>query len=334
MRRSSDEAVNVVLPALLRAAIAAVCLSCSGAATDEPPTAEPETGAASAWDPSVPVVGSFAINLVAPTSSTDGFTSLLGRVYDAPRPPDLAWEIADEALGCELRVPMVPFCDPGCDTSAVCTPEAVCVPYPKAQDLGMVTVSGLDASAIEMLAISATYQLPPAIELPHPPTEEGAAIRLQTGGGAYAPFAISSIGIAPLQLSGPAEIPLDGSAPLTLQWEPPSKAGASRIQVKVDISHHGGLKGVIECDVEDDGESVIEASLIAQLIGLGAAGFPSINVTRVATGGAKIDPGNVLLTVSSRVERALEIAGVVSCNDDDDCGADQSCATNRTCQGP
>ena len=108
-----------------------------------------------------------------------------------------------------------------------------------------------------------------------------------------APFQIEGKSIAPLELSGPEVIALDGAEPLTLKWQPPSDRRASRIQVKVDISHHGGLKGVIECDVEDDGEALIEASLIDQLIALGTAGFPTINVNRVATGGVKIDPGTV-----------------------------------------
>ncbi len=324
----SGETVNQALPAVLCTLIPALCLCCSEAGSAEPPS---NTPAPPASDSSA-VVGSFAVNLVAATSSTDGFTSVLGRVYDGAMPDQLAWDVAAAAQGCELRIPVVPFCDPSCDTSAVCTRDQGCVPYPQAQDLGTVTITGLDASGIAMTPIKETYQLPPEIALPHPPTEEGAAIRLQSGGGAYEPFTIDSTGIAPLTLLGPELVPLDGAEPLLLEWEPASDPGASRIQVKIDISHHGGLKGVIECDVDDDGEIAIEAPLIEQLIELGTAGFPTINVIRVATGSANIVPGRVLLTVSSRVERPLEVPGVVSCNDDDECSSGQTCATNRTCE--
>jgi hypothetical protein len=248
-------------------------------------------------------------------------------------PEQLAWDIAAAAQGCELRIPVAPFCDPSCGTSAVCTQEEGCVAYPKAQDLGAVTLIGLHENALELKPVSATYQLPPEIELPHPPTDEGAVIRLQSGGGAYDPFTIAAAGIAPLELLGPELIPLDGAAPLTLQWQPPADPGASRIHVKVDISHHGGLKGVIQCDVEDDGESELEASLIEQLIDLGTAGFPTINVTRIATGGTSLEPGSVLLTVISRVELPLEVPGVVSCNEDDECSSGQVCANSRICEG-
>ena len=309
-------------------AVPVLCLSCSEAGTGEPPSDPP------GFDASAPLVGSFAVALVAPTSSTDGFTSVLGRVYDAPMPEQLAWDIAAAAQGCELRIPVAPFCDPSCGTSAVCTQEEGCVPYPAGQDLGTVTMTGLQASAIEMKPISATYQLPPAIELPHPPTDEGAPIRLQSGGGAYDPFTMEAAGIAPLELSGPESIPLDGTEPLALQWQPAKDARASRIHVKIDISHHGGLKGVIACDVEDDGAAEIEAPLIQQLIELGTAGFPTLSVIRVANGGVNIDPGLVLLAVSSRVERPLEVPGVVSCNEHEECGTGLMCATNRTCEGP
>ena len=300
MWQSVDEAVTRTPRARLRAPVVALCLGALACSSKTPPGEAGAQGAPN-LDLSAPVVGAFAITLVAPTSSTDGFTSVLGRVYDAPMPGQLAWDVAADAQGCELLIPVVPFCEPSCGTSAVCTRDEGCVPYPKAQDLGTVTITGLSASALEMKPVAATYQLPPEIALPFPPTDEGAALRLQTDGGAYEPFTVASTGIAPLQLSGPEMIPVDGSAPLLLQWEPPSDARASRIQVKLDITHHGGLKGVIECDVEDDGELELEAPLLKQLIELGTAGFPSINVIRVATGNVNIDPGRVQLTVSSRV---------------------------------
>lgn len=311
----------------------AVVTSLLGLGCSAPSAEEPEAGDDSpALDLSAPVVGSFAISLVAPTSTTDGFTSFLGRVYEAPVPDRLAWDEAASAHGCQLRIPEAPFCDPACGSSDVCTRESGCVPFPKAQELGAVTLTGLSATAIEMMPVASTYQLPPEVSLPHPPTDEGAAIRLQSAGGAFDPFTIQAAGIAPLELTGPEALPLDGSATLSLSWQPPADPSASRIQVKVDISHHGGLKGVIECDVEDDGSLEIDAELVAQLIELGTAGWPTVSLSRVATGGVNIAPGLVYMTVSSRVERALEVPGVVSCNENDECGADEVCSAGRFCE--
>src|SRR5688500_15638027 len=100
MWRPSDENGKRVLSAILRAVVPVLCLGCSDAG--EPPSDEPI--ATPGLDPSAPAVGSFAVTLVAPTSSTDGFTSVLGRVYDAPRPDELGWEIAAAAQGCQLRI--------------------------------------------------------------------------------------------------------------------------------------------------------------------------------------------------------------------------------------
>jgi hypothetical protein len=311
--------------------MALVLLGCS--AKEDPATASQTTGSNNeVTDPSAPVVGNFAVTLVAATATRNGFTSVLGSVYDAPMPEQLAWEIADTANDCDLRVPSVPFCDPGCSSDSRCAPGDECVAYPTTQDVGTVRVSGLGADDFEMEATSGAYQPPPAISLPHPPTAEGAAIRVLTTGGAFDPFEIETTGIAPLELAGAETVPLDGSEPLALQWEPPEDEQAARIQIRLDISHHGGLKGEITCDVSDDGEHAVPAELIEQLIALGTAGFPSFTVTRVASGSVNIAPGRVLLKVLSGTERFFEIPGIVSCNGDDECAADETCAANRTCQ--
>ncbi|HEX2880929.1 MAG TPA: hypothetical protein VHO25_15460, partial [Polyangiaceae bacterium] len=316
-------------------------LSCMGAAAcsaskDEPVTSTTNsmtpTGNTIPEDPSAPVVGNFAVTLVAATASRNGFTSVLGSVYDAPMPEQLAWEVAAAADDCELRVPSVPFCDPGCSSDSRCAPGDECIAYPTTQDVGTVRITGLGTDDFEMTATSGAYQPPPAISLPHPPTDEGAAIRLLTTGGAFEPFEIETTGIAPLALGGPERVPLDGSEPLALQWEPPEDEQAARIQIRLDISHHGGLKGEITCDVSDDGEHEVPAELIEQLIALGTAGFPSFTVTRIASGSVNIPPGRVQLKVLSSTERFFEIPGIVSCNEDDDCGTDGTCAPNRTCQ--
>lgn len=307
-------------------------LGCA-ASKDEPATSQSTpSNNTNPQDLSAPVVGSFAVTLVAATATRDGFTSVLGSVYDAPIPQQLSWEIAATAEDCELRVPSVPFCDPGCGSSGVCAPGDECIPYPEAQDVGTVRVTGLDSEEFEMELTSGAYQPPPAISLPNPPADEGAAIALATTGGAFAPFEIETTGIAPLALAGPDRVPLDGSEALALQWEPPEDEQAARIQIRLDISHHGGLKGEIVCDVVDDGDHAVPAELIAQLIDLGTAGFPSFTVTRIASGSVNLEHGRVLLKVLSSTERFFEIPGIVSCNQNDECGDAGTCGVDRTCQ--
>ena len=320
--------------------IAGLCWSCSqadGGVADESGALMSNGqadggGAVQEPDPTLPVVGTFAVTLVAETASAGAFTSVLGRVYDAPMPDSLVWEVADMSNGCELRIPSVPFCDPACGTRAVCAQGDQCVPYPEAQEVGVISVTGLGDSEFEMEPIVGAYQPPADVDLPYPPSDEGTEIRLSTSGGAYAPFVVRSRGILPLEIQAPETIPLVSNESLSLQWTPPGDAALSRIHVRMDISHHGGLKGEIDCDVEDNGGGEIAASLFDQLVALGVAGFPTINLTRIANGTTAIEPGRVLLTVSSRVERALAIPGVTSCNTVDECGGGQMCASDRTCQ--
>ena len=96
-------------PKVLLALIAASCVACSEPDASDPPPHESNVAGAPAFASSTPVLGAFAVSLVAATSSTDGFRSVWGRVYDAPMPDRLAWNIAAGALGCELRVPVLPF---------------------------------------------------------------------------------------------------------------------------------------------------------------------------------------------------------------------------------
>jgi hypothetical protein len=302
------------------------------AGTDSGGTSNGGTSNGQPDDPNAPVVGTFAVTLVAATETREGFTSVLGAVRDAPMPEQLAWEVSATDQDCQLRVPSVPFCDPGCGSSAICAPGDECIAYPQSQDLGTITVSGLGDSEFSMELIAGAYQPPPAVRLPHPPSDEGATVRVTTSGGAYDPFSIDSTGIAPLELGGPELVPLDGREPLALQWQPPQDQDAARILIRLDISHHGGLKGEIVCDTADDGEHAVPAELIAQLIDLGTAGFPSFTVTRIASGSVNLEHGRVLLNVLSGTERFFSIPGIVSCNDNDECGDAGTCGVDRTCQ--
>jgi len=99
--------------------------------------------------------------------------------------------------------------------------------------------------------------------------------------------------------------------------------------VKLDVSHHGGSKGEIDCDVADTGELEVAASLVTELLGLGLAGFPTINLNRVAEGADAANP-NVTLVLSSDVTRAVD-TGVVSCLDDNACAKGETCQKNGIC---
>jgi hypothetical protein len=106
----------------------------------------------------------------------------------------------------------------------------------------------------------------------------------------------------------------------------------ARVQIKLDISHHGGSTGMITCDVADTGTLDIGASLVTQLINLGVAGYPRISLSRVSTGSAAIAPGVVTLQVISTVVRDVVIPGYTSCNTSADCPTGKTCLPSSLCQ--
>lgn len=279
------------------------------------------------------LVGTFLLTMT-PTSSVAAATStLVGKVSDGPTPSQLIWTVAAQDGDCKLVTPRAPFCATSCGGSAVCVADNVCQSYPTGQSVGTVHASGVKTAAgateFDMTPVVKTYQ--PTVDLAYPAVTAGASVTLQAQGSSFvAPFSLSAPGIAPLEVTGTTPHPTTGQ-PLALTWTAGSVA-AARIKVKLDISHHGGTKGVIECDTADDGSLTIGQALVTQLIQLGVAGFPTIVLTRATVGSTVISAGRVDLTISSPVERSVTLDNVISCTDSTECTAPATCQTDLTCR--
>jgi hypothetical protein len=284
-------------------------------------------------DATAHLFGTFSVSLVEPvaangdTPAVEGFTSILGKVFDGPTPEATIWELSAEKGDCRLLEPRVPFCDPACGT-AVCVEDGECQARPTSVALGTVTVSGVTTDAggteVSMDPIANTYQPGASVHLPFPAFDAGAPISIAAEGGELGPFSVEAKAIAPLELSSEALL-LTHDAPLVLNWTA-GDVPEARITVKLDISHHGGSKGKIECETSDTGQLELDAELVSSLLDLGVAGFPTVIVTRKSVGAN----GGVQLVVSSTLERAVEIEGLASCNEDADC-PDGVCRADLTC---
>jgi hypothetical protein len=307
------------------AALAILLLGCGGEAPS------PDAGLA----PSDAALGGFVISLVPAMAAagtapaTPAYTSVLGKVHDGATPSAVVWTVVEEDGGCQLLTPSVPFCSASCGGAAACVEGGQCVPYPKSLDLGRVRVAGLGTAAFEMEAIAGNYQPAAGVRLPYPPFAEGAVVQVAAPGGALGVLSIESRGIAPLVFDQtPA---LTAGQPLALAWTPPGQPELSWIEVKLDISHHGGARGMIACDVPDSGHVELPAAQITRLLGLGTAGYPTILLTRVAAGSTKLRAGVVSLRILSAVERPVTIEGLRSCTADDQCPAGKGCRSDLTC---
>lgn len=288
-------------------------------------------------DPNI-LIGTFQVSLIAPDAATGaaGYTAVIGKVADGPTPSQLIWTESSRSGACVLSKPSVPFCNTPCGGSAVCVAQNTCKPYPTTKSVGTVKATGLKttagASEFSMDPIAGNYQTPGGTTLLYPAFAEGGAITLSAAGGVYSPFSLGSVGIAPLQITS-QNLQVATGQLVRLTWTPPQKSIGSKISVKLDISHHGGTKGMIECTTDDTGTLDIAASLVTELINLGTAGFPTILVTRKApVGSAVIAPGRVDLVIQSAIEQAVTVPGVTSCNSSTDCKNGMTCQSDLTCK--
>jgi hypothetical protein len=200
-----------------------------------------------------------------------------------------------------------------------------CVPYPAAQDVGPITVSGLDLASdpttLEPFAPSYFYQ---SDELAYPPCRERSLLHLESSA-----FTAEATCIAPLVVDSDAHISVRDGEPVTLAWQPAASED-SRISILLDVSHHGGKRGDILCDVPDSGGYTIPHNMVSALLDMGLAGFPSVILTRRFTGTTTLP--NVAFIVVSSVERSVD-TGVHSCLRDEDCPNGQTCdRSNVVCQ--
>ncbi|WP_437305474.1 hypothetical protein [Sorangium sp. So ce388] len=322
----------------LGGALSLLSLGCSttgddGAGTPDPgpPDQGGETG-----DP-MRLIGAFQVRSLPDTTAAEasGSTSVIGKLYDGPTPSQVVWEVAAEEGSCKVLTPRVPFCNQPCGGSAVCVEDDTCQAYPSAHSAGPVTVTGLNLESEEaslvMTPTANNYQPPAGVKLRYPPADEGQPVRFEASGDYFGAFTLEAKGVSPLDLLNDA-IELQPDQAVQLEWTPPGQAGISTVYVKLDISHHGGTKGMIECAADDTGSLELPASLVTQLLDLGVAGFPTIIVTRRSVGSTTIAPGRVDLVVSSQIEQAVVIAGLTSCSDTSECPEGQTCQADLTCK--
>lgn len=290
-----------------------------------------------AHDPTESVIGAFLVQLSQATASGGGTdtTTVIGAVKDRPTPALKSWSTAAQDGDCVVLKPVTPSCIPACTNPDVCVADGKCQTWPSARNVGTVTVTGIKTLSGESSFLmkpddtSKIYQ--PDVELQFPGFAEGDAIRLQTSGGDFGPFTLTSSGISPLALEG-GDLTLVRGQTLEVGWTPAGKSGISKIHVKLDISHHGGTKGLIACDTEDTGSLSISGMLVGKLLDFGVAGWPTIVVTRSSSGAATLPAGRVTLELLSEAVKAVIIPGLNSCNEDADCPKGQTCQGDRSCK--
>lgn len=278
--------------------------------------------------------GYFRILLTEKTIISQGLPTVQGKVYDGSMPSSILWHEAGTSGACTLYKPEAPFCDPGCGSNALCVSNGVCKPFPQSIGVGRVTVTGVKtqagATTFAMDPILNGYQPPAGTNLEYLPFAEGDLVTVSAAGDTgLGAFGVNGKAIARLVLLNDSIVLEDGK-PVQLRWTPPGKDVGSTIAVKVDISHHGGSKGTIECETADNGSLDISASLVDALKALGISGWPTIDISR-RTVGTNTQVG-VNLEIESPISRSLSIPGLISCTGDEHCPDGKTCQPDLQCK--
>lgn len=136
---------------------------------------------------------------------------------------------------------------------------------------------------------------------------------------------------APLAITSSNPAAIETGAALRITWTP-GQSELARIHIELDLSHHGGTKGKISCDVEDTGSIEIPATMVANLIGLGVSGFPTLEISRRAVGTASVAAGVIELAVLSQSRLDVTVPGLLSCSEDSECPTGQTCQPDLQCR--
>jgi hypothetical protein len=270
------------------------------------------------------IYGAFTISIL--DEPPPAYTKLLGLIYDGPQIDTPVLKLDTRMGDCELLVPKNPFCMGGC-TGGVCVDENTCQRSPLTVSVGIAHVTGFKGGEFPITPLDRSNSYQPSPTLPERACDEGGTIQIRTD-----KFTLQGTCIAPLEVAAKVtdKIAVKTGMPVRVQWTPPTQMGATRFTIKLDISHHGGLKGLIKCDVPDTGSFEVPLALSDKLISLGLAGFPTADLKRVFTAVAPEEP-NVKILVTSDVTRDLD-TGVISCMDSSNCPPGQMCDRDLRCK--
>ncbi len=242
----------------------------------------------------------------------DIFSIVDGAVADGVVPITVLEEVGSDG-SCVLLRRNNPFCNPPCDPDETCDFDGQCIPFPQNQDVGTVTIGGLEQDVL-------MSPLPPGnnyfdTSLPNPAFQPGALIELNTGCGAYDPVTLHGVGVEPLVLLNPDWTVVQGQD-LPIQWEPPTAAlnPGQHVRVRLNIDQHGNTPVQMFCEFPDTGSASLPAVLVDQLMNFGVTGFPNATVTRRTVDSTTLSAGGcVEFEVSSPVDPNVLVDGYIPC---------------------
>lgn len=263
--------------------------------------------------------GDFAVSVY------DIYSIVAGDVANGVVPITVLEEVGRDGT-CVLLRRNNPFCDPPCASDQTCDFDGTCVPYPENQDLGTVTIGGLEADVIMQPIQPGNNYF--NTQMPHPAFTPGSLIELTTGCGVYDQVVLHGVGVEPVTLTSPDWVVRDGED-LPISWNAPTVPinPGQHVQVRLNIDQHGNTPVQMFCSFPDTGTASLPASLVDQLMAFGVTGFPNATLTRRTVDSATLSSGGCIdFSITSPVDPNVLVDGFIPC-----IPGGNTCPTGMTC---
>lgn len=236
--------------------------------------------------------------------------------------PNTVQEVVKTEGGCTLLRTEYPSCDPLCDPGFTCAKDLGCVPYPLQQDVGTVTITGLEKLVVmEPKPPSNSYF---DTQLPQPAFQPGVALHLTSTAGWAGELELFAVGSAPIEIVNPAWVVVEGE-PLAFTWDPPPEGARTVVEVRVTLDQHGNTPVSLICDLPDTGAAQIPAPLIAELLSYGISGYPNARVSRRTVDSVSIPQGCIDFVAGAPRSPTVTVSGHYPCSKPDDCPPGLTC---------
>ncbi len=251
----------------------------------------------------------------------ESYTVAGGTVYEGVIPITVLESIGTSGDCVLLRKPN-PFCDPPCAAAEVCDLHETCIAYPSTQDLGTVTISGLEVEVVmEPVPPGFTYF---DTALPHPGVLPGSLVTLRTGGDVWPGVTLHGVGVHDLVPGEDEWVIAEGTA-LSVSWDAPTESVRSEVVLAVQVDQHGTTPATVVCAFEDTGAGEVPVDMVDALVQAGVTGFPNGTLERRTADRAALGEGCIDFTVSSPRFMSVDVEGFIPCTSNRDCPKGKTC---------